>query len=277
MAGRSVFLSSLLLLLAGCEVPPQWAEKLPPEARKLLGLELPETPAARKEPEVTPDGARMKAELLREVMAVTLMREPGNRAEFKGYLSVLAQGGSLEGIYNGFTHSSHWRELEMSNQGASPGALKVFGEELALLEAELKPPTEFTPESAKPLPLPVWPDGSEAPAPKEPVKKPVVLAPDAYSKIFVGASIFTLKRILGDEALRVTASKMNFPQTMAEWYSKWVVRLASRGVDYGIPLRSKADEAFHHEWALKASRDQLNWEVLNRLHRLLNDANKRTR
>ena len=32
------------------------------------------------------------------------------------------------------------------------------------------------------------------------------------------------------------------------------------------------DESFHREWALQLPVDRLKWEVLNRLHRLLNDA-----
>jgi hypothetical protein len=284
MAGSSAFrfnTAFLALALAGCEVPPEIARRIPPELKRALGLEAGATssgPRTALPVEDRPaEGARAKAELLREVMAVTFMKEPSNRAEFKSYLSVLAQGGSLEGIYNGFTHASGYRELEMSNQGAAPTAIKVFSEELAELQAELAVPSEITAETAKPLAPPVWPDGSETPPPKTPVAKPKVLTPEAYAKLFVGSSIYTLKRVIGDEALKVTASKMNFPDTLATWYSKWVVRLAGRGVDFGLPLRSKPDEAFHKSWALNANRDQLNWEVLNRLHRLLNDANRRTR
>jgi hypothetical protein len=50
--------------------------------------------------------------------------------------------------------------------------------------------------------------------------------------------------------------------------------MTQRNVDFGVALRNKADEAFHLKWATEVSEDQIIWEVLNRLHRVLNDANK---
>jgi hypothetical protein len=92
--------------------------------------------------------------------------------------------------------------------------------------------------------------------------------------LFVGASIFTLKRVLGDEAIKVMAAKAEYKEKFALWYSKWVVHMASRNVDFGIGLRNKPDEAFHYKWAVEASPEKLKWEVLNRLHRVLNEANR---
>ena len=50
--------------------------------------------------------------------------------------------------------------------------------------------------------------------------------------------------------------------------------MAQRNVNYGIALRNKADEAFHYKWAVENAGDPVKWEVLNRLHRVLNEANK---
>jgi hypothetical protein len=110
------------------------------------------------------------------------------------------------------------------------------------------------------------PDPSSAPTPR-------VLAAK-YLTQFIGASIFTLKRVAGDEALKVIGSKSQFREKLAMWYSKWVVRIAQRNVDFGISLRNKSDEAFHYKWAVESPEDRVKWEVLNRLHRVLNDANK---
>jgi hypothetical protein len=92
--------------------------------------------------------------------------------------------------------------------------------------------------------------------------------------LFANSSIFTMKRTLGDEAMHVIAEKQAVStQELAAWYAKWVVRLCnSYRVDFGLSLRNRPDEAFHHDWALKANSDQLVWEVLNRVHRLLNTA-----
>ena len=194
--------------------------------------------------------------------------------------------------------------------GASPEALQAFGEELAIFEAELPTPVEFDNEATQPLASPADPGGEGArlrPSPLRPnadgvtvieygkVPEPGVTVAlrgaesrlvssgakidikalaDKYTKQFVGASIFTLKRVLGDEALRVVAVKKEYPEKLALWYSKWVVHMAERGVDFGISQRNKPDEAFHYKWAMAASDDRVNWEVLNRVHRLLNDANR---
>jgi hypothetical protein len=259
--------------------------------------------------------SKANAELLHEVWKVVLIREPKDRSEFGSLVDTLNQGASFEGIYNGFTHSSDYRELEEANRGASPEAVRTFGEELALLEAELPVPTEFSTHAAQPLARPVDPGEDpaakgaaagggggggnpsqgvdvvefgkkkEAPAaaavqPAAPESQPsprkidVAEAAPRYSAQFVGASIYTLKRILGDEALKVVAAKKDFREKLALWYSKWVLHACSRGVDFGIPQRNKPDEAFHYQWAMSNTEDRLDWEVLNRVHRILNEANR---
>lgn len=140
--------------------------------------------------------------------------------------------------------------------------MKTFREEITLLEAELPKPTQL--------------------------------------ENFGLASLFTLKRVLSDEALKVLAAKGNVARTavgssgavapaaepspgkseesprvkLAGWYSKWAVHMAQKNVDFGVALRNKPDEAFHFKWATEVSEDQIIWEVLNRLHRILNEANK---
>jgi len=228
--------------------------------------------------------SRQNSELLHEMHQVVFIREPQSKGEFGSLVDTLNQGASLEGIYNGFTHSADYRRLEEENPGASGEALRVFTEEMAAMAAELPQPTEFDSSAKLPLPLPVAPSaeseikpfggqGGEAPAPA-----PKAFDKQAwtakYSKLFVGASIYTLKRILGDEAQKVLTAKKEYPEKLALWYSKWVVQMTARKVDFGVTLRNSPDEAFHYRWALSVGRDRLLWEVLNRLHRVLNEANK---
>jgi hypothetical protein len=233
--------------------------------------------------------AKANAEILHEMLQVIFMKEPRDRGEFGNWADTLNQGASLEGVYNGLTHSGEYRKLESIHTGASPEAVRVFAEELALLELELPIPTEFDSSSASPLPVLGIPDsvqrgsdssvGRDRPsldrvtASPSPGPEPKVLAAKYLSQ-FIGASIFTLKRVLSDEALKVIAAKLEYREKLALWYSKWVVRLAQRNVDFGISLRNKPDEAFHFKWALESTDDRVKWEVLNRIHRLLNEANR---
>jgi hypothetical protein len=201
--------------------------------------------------------AKANAELFHEMFLVVMMREPKDRAEFGNWVDTLNQGASLEGVYNGLVHSADYRALEESSPKSSEQTLKAFREEINFLEQELP--------------------------------KPTVL------ENFGLSSVFVLKRVIGEEALKVIAAKLansdiktqSTPSpgpsisptgtskraNLAAWYAKWAVHMASRNVDFGIPLRNKPDEAFHLKWALAVTDDQILWEVLNRLHRVLNTAN----
>ncbi len=93
-----------------------------------------------------------------------------------------------------------------------------------------------------------------------------------YEGVFFRARLFTLKRILGDEALRLVSEKAADPRALSQWYSTWAAQMAGRGVDFGHEKRNLAVTDFHRDWAQGASPDRIAWEVLNRLHRILNAA-----
>ncbi len=237
--------------------------------------------------------AKANSEILKEMFTVIQMKEPKDRGEFGNWADTMNQGATIEGIYNGLTHSADYRKLEVLNRSASIEALHAFGEELAYLEVELPVATEFDASSAAPLPSIESPTGAgpggksgvvevidfnKEKTPLDPpsdVPKPdlKVLA-EKYSKLFVGASIFTMKRVLGDEALKVFGSKAAHREKMALWYSKSTVRLAQKSIDFGVALRSNPDEGFHFKWAVQTPDDRIKWEILNRLHRVLNEANR---
>ena len=271
-----VYFGVLSALLVGCDiVPPEYEKHWVQLQKEWSALQSILTggrsPLAQRSPNpsksISPSGtpadaiaidspsarnAKANAELLQEVLRVVFIQDPKDRSQFGNLVDTLNQGASFEGLYNGFTHSTEYRKLEMAHAGASPEALKAFGEEFAWLETELPSPSEAS--------------GSP--------NVDVASLSDKYSRQFVGTSIFTLKRVLGDEALKVMTVKKEYPEKMALWYSHWVVRLAGRGVDFGIPLRNQADERFHYNWALGATEDRIKWEVLNRIHRVLNEANQ---
>src|SRR5258708_5699878 len=121
MSFRIVILACFLGL-SGCDLPfvPEPGASASPAT----------SPSAQASPTPTKADAlaakrRANAELLSEMMLVVFMRQPKDVAEFSSYLNVIQQGATFEGLYNGFTHSSDYREVEKSNRGATPIALKT--------------------------------------------------------------------------------------------------------------------------------------------------------
>lgn len=287
-AARVLIISGTALALSGCltgcKVPtdPQgFVDRLKLEWNALVTVASGgRNPLKHPQPAPSVDLAtttRRNAELLVEMYRVIFRAEPADRQIFASYVDSMNQGASLEGIYNGFAHSSEYRELESKHPGASKAALDAFSEELASLEAELRAPTVFDAHSAEPLARPVDPGagGTEAvefskDTSKKPAPSPTAQASDEIERVFQHASVFTLKRVLGDEALKVIAAKREKAEDLSRWYGRFAARMAMRGVDFGVPLRNKADEAFHRQWASASGEDRLSWEVLNRVHRLMN-------
>ncbi len=226
--------------------------------------------------------AKVNSELLSELMRVVILDSSPEKSMFGSFLENLNQGASLEGIYNGVTRSDFYRKLEISNAGSQSITLRVFGEELFRLEEALPVPTQFEPSSTQPLPLPQHPGSNNGVAPPpetivfggaegaEPGAAAKVWSAQDYSKYFVGTSFFTLKRVLGDEALKVVRSKSFDKKVLAEWYGQWVAKAMVHGVDFGMDLRNKPEAKYHTDWALSADGEALKWEVLNRVHRILN-------
>jgi hypothetical protein len=196
-------------------------------------------------------------QLLHEMFQVVLLREPYGPEEFGMYVNTLSQGGSLEGIYNGIVNSDYYHKLEGTPAPAYPATVKVFAQLISPMQRELAK-TKFHPSDLGANP-------------------PFDVA--QYEKLYAKASFFELKRYLGNEAMKVVEAKLgkgDSREELAKWYADWVVQMSTQMVDFGIPLRNRADQAFHHDWvmALKADvvSDRVIWEVLNRVHRTLNEA-----
>jgi hypothetical protein len=228
---------------------------------------------------LTTEAARQalaNAELLQEVYRVVFYREVADRAYFGSLVDSLNQGASLEGVYNGLIHSDDFRGLETANPGARAEALRFFATELGTIESELPAPHELTAADARPLGV-----LGEAPSPTADLAFPRAQPSDAaktsaatlagrYEALFRNASIFTLKRVLNDEMMSALDHRKADPAQLAQWYGAWAARLATTGVDYGVPLRNQPDKKFHEAFARQMPYDRLQWEVLNRLHRNLN-------
>ena len=263
--GLCLGLCAFSVLGQGCEWPSlDFPHKRRPSQATPSPTVVPEDPVIQ-----IAERSKENAQLLSEMIAVVNIHPPQDSSDFGNWVDTLNQGASLEGVYNGLTHTIQYQRLELLGHAASPQALRIFGEEIAQLEGELPRPSQL--EWVGGLLRATQSGDTPVDAPSSlPVLRDVGKLADQYVTQCVGASLYTLKRLLGDEALKVIASKNKDRERTASWYSKWVVHLALRGVDFGLPLRNKSDEDFHYRWALRSSDDRIKWEVLNRLHRLLN-------
>jgi hypothetical protein len=188
---------------------------------------------------------RENAQLLREMFQVVLQREPSSPQEFAYFMNPLSQGGSIEGTYNGIVYSDFYHRLEEHSPPATRETQMVFSDELAALEKEL-------PQASR--------SGLDA---------------DELAR----TPLLKLKRFLGNEALKVVEAKEKAGEpALADWYAKWTARVVGENpIDYGVAARGLADQNFHRAWASHAPHDRLVWEVLNRIHRVLNAAEARSK
>ncbi len=289
--GQFRFSFLILIFIVGCDSPRTWIVS----ARKSVKSKIENTFHRISEAEAPAkvlgvlgyrseraQKAKVNTEVLYELYQVVTQSPPQSRDEFSGLVDALNQGASIEGVYNGFVFSSSYRNLEKNSSELKPEALIAFAKEVALLRAELPEPDDLSEKDAEPLAVPVNPGSEVEVSPRVVVfdQKSNKTSYDArvmslrYAKIFSDSSIFTLKRLLGKEILAVIDAKKSDPEKLASWYSKWVVHMNKYKIDYGLQLRNISDEKFHHDWVMKASRDMLVWEVLNRVHRLMNELNR---
>jgi hypothetical protein len=226
----------------------------------------------------TSELAKANSEILSEMMRVIFNEtEEDNKVGFGELAHSLNSGASLEGVYRGIIMNSRYRALESNSQAASPTVLKAFANELAGIQVDMRDPTEFSPETAKHAPAIEFPDGSSAEATQN--AKVLKDAADKQSKAnlveqlletFIGASPYTLKRVLADETLKKMDELKDSPGELAQWYAKTVVRLCDTHIDFGLKQRNTPDYDFHFKFAQKMALDRVKWEMLNRDHRYLN-------
>lgn len=179
--------------------------------------------------------AKRNSEILQEMIRVVRLEEPESAEFFGGLVNSLNQGASVEGIYNGLIHNPLYRSKEETGALASARAVDFFIDQMFLFQKEALQHT----------------------------KRSELIA------TFKSSTLFRLKRILGDEALKFMRE---FPDhtSLAYWYAGWAVSMCDYKINFGLKQRNNPDLIFHREWALRSSRDSLDWEVLNRLHRGLN-------
>jgi hypothetical protein len=250
--------------------------------KKTLPDDVKDEMAAASDPHQSPGQsalAKANSELLAEMMKVVFHSDQvQDRSEYGGLTHSLNQGASLEGIYRGIVMGSRYRGMENGSSSASPKVLKAFVLEMVDLQATMKNPTEFQIEEAKKAPTIEYPDGepahhgvgSKQDTQEVKQKKERTVAINELLHIFIGASQYTLKRVLADEGMKKLDELKDAPGELAQWYAKFVLHMCGTGVDFGLELRNRPDFDFHFKFAQRMAPDRVKWEVVNRYHRYLN-------
>lgn len=270
------------VLLSACNVPEP-LENAVESFKRLVGVGIvAPTPAAS--PSVSAEVAMTKAnaELLAEMFQVTFNKKEVDDPQYASLVSSLNQGASLEGIYRGLVMGSQYRVLESKAKAASPDAIKFFAMEMGDLQITMKNPTLFTKDSAKQLPTIDYPDGDSATPDSytfgetkqtSDAKKTKQQLVDELLQDFIGATPYTLKRVIADEVLKKIDEMKDSRADLAQWYAGLVVHLSGAHTDFGLPQRNSDDFDFHSRFATTMSLDRVKWEVLNRYHRIINRLN----
>ncbi len=240
----------------------------------LNACKIPGFQANAPTPALNPQKAN--SELLLEMFQVTFnKKEIEDRVHFLALHSALNQGASLEGIYHGLVMGSHYRVLESKAKAASPEAIQFFAREMSELQSGMKNPTLFYRETAKQYPTIDYPDGSVGDSAADQIifdqkkKSPKEMMEETLQN-FIGATPFTLKRVIADEVLKKMDELKNSPEDLAQWYAALVLKLNGANTDFGLPKRNSPDFDFHSRFAKTMPLDRVKWEVLNRYQRVLN-------
>jgi hypothetical protein len=281
---QTILLGTLLMAMVSCKPVEDLRGYLGLTAKKTLPSEVKhEMNQATEDDKKQSAGELAKAnlELLSEIMKVVFNeKEVEDKSNFGELAHSLNQGASLEGIYRGIIMGSRYRGMEAKSKAASPTVLKAFAHEMAEIQTDMKDPTVFTQEARK-IPSIEFPDentaGGDIPTAaansqditQKKDKKEIM---NSLLQMFIGASPYTLKRVLGEEALKKMDEMKDSPGEMAQWYAKTTTQLCESKIDFGLAQRNLTDFDFHFKFAQKMAPDRVKWEVLNRYHRYLNAA-----
>ncbi len=179
--------------------------------------------------------------LVKEMQEQILARPASNDQDINGWANVLSQRGSIEGVYHGFVLSTEYGAKEKGKPVLK--AVRFFAQEMAALD---------------------FPNAKEGDA-------DLVKAGEKYATENLSTPLFTMKRMLGDRILKESIARKADKERLANWYSGFVGRWAKAGVAFGHKQRDSGTEAYHYRWALDNNLGMIQWELLNRMHRIMND------
>ncbi len=192
---------------------------------------------------------KIRKQFLSEIYKHVFAREFRDKESYVRWMNILEQGASVEGVYRGLVLSGDYAQMERGR--TTPEALNLFASEMALLTLYRKKKIEE------------YITGNEE-------KRKLQELEQALLTRFKSSSLFTLKRVLGEEVLEYMDILKSNRAMLSKWYSKTTVRWNSQGIDFGLKLRNSKNSEYHSQWARQNSLGRIQWEVLNRLHRLMN-------
>jgi hypothetical protein len=173
---------------------------------------------------------------------------------FWSWANVMEQGASVEGVYHGLILSGAYQQLEKNDKNpVNIDVFKNFVNLLDIIQSELPERTEFETGFKSATTSAEW------------------IA--HYQSLFKSKNKYVLKRVLGGEVLKLASVAFSSPERQKgflAFYLRFVGLTGKMHNDFGHIERNKKEALFHSQWYLKASRDQVTWELLNRIHRLLN-------
>jgi hypothetical protein len=178
--------------------------------------------------------------LIKEMQEQILVRPANNDQDINGWANVLSQRGSIEGVYHGFVLSAEYGAKETGKPELK--AVRFFAQEMAAFD--FPNAKDGDPEMAK--------------------------AAEKYAKENMGTPLFVMKRFLGDRILKESIARKADKERLASWYSGFVGRWSKAGVPFGHKQRDSGTEAYHYKWALDNNLGMVQWELLNRMHRIMN-------
>jgi hypothetical protein len=178
--------------------------------------------------------------LVTEMLEQVYARPAASKEAVDNWANVFSQRGSMEGVYRGMVLSTEYAALETGR--ADLKALRFFAQEMSALD---HPNAKDSDDEVK-------------------------ASAEKYAKEYMGKPLFTLKRLLGDRVIAESEARKGDKDRLATWYANFVGRWTKAGVPFGLPQRDESDEAFHFRWAKENNLGMLQWELLNRVHRVLN-------
>jgi hypothetical protein len=178
--------------------------------------------------------------LVKEMQEQIMAKPLASNGDVDVWANVLSQKGSLEGVYHGFVLSTEYSAKETGKTDLK--AVKFFAAEMAALDNPLL--AENDPKT--------------------------VASNEGYVKEYLNAPLFTLKRVLGEKVLEEAAKRKADSENLAAWYAPFAAKWSRIGIPLGNESRMRGDEGFHFTWAKENTLGLVQWELLNRVHRILN-------
>lgn len=186
---------------------------------------------------------RINRQFIREMYEQIYAKRLTDIELYNSWMNVLEQGASIEGVYRGLTLSEQYRELERGV--VSKEAKEFFAQEITYLEMLKNPKVRNEAEMIREI-----------------------------SKNVEKAPLFTLKRILGERVLEAIDLRKTDREAVATLFADLTARWSKVDVDFGFKQRNNKDRDYHYAWALRSSRGRVQWEILNRVHRIMNHFGK---